>query len=456
MKIKISNLGPIKRADFALNDFTILVGSNNSGKTYITYSVFGILDHFASRDQGLIERLLFRQKSKFEIRNEGENYSVKIPLSEIKGIFDRDNPHYFEENFEDFLRLLFNDKGSDLVQQKSMITPTLEKNDITIFSSGFEKRSKGKFAVEIKDDYIELKTNLPSPLPQEILDRESLYWLSRSIQIRFNYKPYLLTAERLGIALFYKELDTARNSIIQALQAAGSDKRNEIDIQQLLRRSSSYYAYPIKKNIDYTRGIDETHSQRSTFEISHSLKIFEELASGTFAKLPEQEIHFQSKTKGNNFDIPLYLASSSARALSDLFFFVKNFASPGSLLMIDEPESHLTLDKQRIMARFLVSLVNSGVKVWITTHSDFLVKEVNLLIRLSNKKLRDNFLKEKKNGAYSDKDYLLPKRLSIFTLGSGEVKSLEVTEKGISNTYFDDSIQNLNDDLALLDYLEND
>jgi len=37
------------------------------------------------------------------------------------------------------------------------------------------------------------------------------------LDIRFKSKPFLFTAERLGIALFYKELDAARNSIIQEL-----------------------------------------------------------------------------------------------------------------------------------------------------------------------------------------------------------------------------------------------
>lgn len=43
MKIKIQNLGVLKQAEFTLADLTIICGSNNTGKTYATYALFGFL-----------------------------------------------------------------------------------------------------------------------------------------------------------------------------------------------------------------------------------------------------------------------------------------------------------------------------------------------------------------------------------------------------------------------------
>ena len=46
LKAKIKNLGPIREAEIALNDLTIIAGKNNSGKTYISYALYGFLNRF--------------------------------------------------------------------------------------------------------------------------------------------------------------------------------------------------------------------------------------------------------------------------------------------------------------------------------------------------------------------------------------------------------------------------
>ncbi len=49
------------------------------------------------------------------------------------------------------------------------------------------------------------------------------------------------------------------------------------------------------------------------------------------------------------------------------------------------------------MARLIVRLINAGVKVLITTHSDFLIREINNAIALNNDfENKEAFLKEHK------------------------------------------------------------
>ena len=47
MKLTIDNLGKIIHSELELNKLTILVGDNNSGKTYITYSTYGLLKNWS-------------------------------------------------------------------------------------------------------------------------------------------------------------------------------------------------------------------------------------------------------------------------------------------------------------------------------------------------------------------------------------------------------------------------
>lgn len=87
--------------------------------------------------------------------------------------------------------------------------------------------------------------------------------------------------------------------------------------------------------------------------------------------------------KERAFDIPLHLASSSARGLVDLYFYLRHVAKPFDLLLVDEPGSHLDTKNQILLARTLARMMGAGVRVLITTHSDYLIKEINNLIMLS-------------------------------------------------------------------------
>jgi predicted ATPase len=54
--------------------------------------------------------------------------------------------------------------------------------------------------------------------------------------------------------------------------------------------------------------------------------------------------------------------------------------------MVDEPELNLHPENQCRMARLFARLVNLGIKVFITTHSDYIIKELNTLIMLKQDK----------------------------------------------------------------------
>ena len=64
-------------------------------------------------------------------------------------------------------------------------------------------------------------------------------------------------------------------------------------------------------------------------------------------------------------------------------FYLRHVARRGDLLMMDEPELNLHPENQRRIARLFARLINLGVRVFVTTHSDYIVKELNTLIMLN-------------------------------------------------------------------------
>ena len=90
---------------------------------------------------------------------------------------------------------------------------------------------------------------------------------------------------------------------------------------------------------------------------------------------------YQSSS-GGRFEMPA--ASSLVRSLGGFDAYLRLFAAPGDLIMIDEPEMNAHPDAQLVLAEILGLLVNSSVNVILTTHSPYIIDHINNLLGASN------------------------------------------------------------------------
>ena len=253
--------------------------------------------------------------------------------------------------------------------------------------------------------------------------------------------PFILSAERFGISLFYKELDFTKNRLIELLQMKDEKDRDRISPFVLIEKGSSRYALPIKDNIDYTRSISDFVNKKGELEDEKLHDDVKSIMDGYY-KSDENDIRFVSKArKDRRFDIPLHLASSSARGLSDLYFYLRHKAKPNQLLIIDEPESHLDTKNQVMLARMLSHFIRSGIKVLITTHSDYVLKEINNLVMLSSFDDDDEFIKSLK---YKKDECLFPESLRCYVAENGQLTRCGVDKFGVEIPVFDETIDAIN------------
>ena len=80
--------------------------------------------------------------------------------------------------------------------------------------------------------------------------------------------------------------------------------------------------------------------------------------------------------------IPVQRSSSMVAELAPLMSWIKHMLIPGDILLIDEPEAHMHPEAVIAVAQTLVELAGSGVRVLCTTHSsDFLHQVSNCMLR---------------------------------------------------------------------------
>ncbi|MCB5260892.1 MAG: ATP-binding protein [Candidatus Cloacimonetes bacterium] len=85
MLFKFENLGPLRCAELKLSDLTIICGKNNTGKTYVTYTIYGFLDYWwkayeLDLESSIITNLIEKgtiSLSTIELSNKAQSYVDK-------------------------------------------------------------------------------------------------------------------------------------------------------------------------------------------------------------------------------------------------------------------------------------------------------------------------------------------------------------------------------------------
>ena len=94
------------------------------------------------------------------------------------------------------------------------------------------------------------------------------------------------------------------------------------------------------------------------------------------------EISYRSSE--DDHAIPLSQSSSMVSELAPIVLYIKNLLESGDTLIIEEPESHLHPAAQSALAIQLVRLVNAGVRIIVTTHSEWMLDQFDNQLRMSN------------------------------------------------------------------------
>ena len=376
MIIKIKNLGIVEEARVDLDkDIIILTGENNTGKTYLAYTLYQLLnlDH---------EKL------------PGDKQSSSSSISDSIGNLLK----------EDLNRLFAYDEeaGASLFKDTRI--------EIEISGKAVEEKSSREFARK---------------------------YLSAG--------SYIAPAERSAINIFSRELSLIKNKLFEGLLKSNGKTNGMLD---LLRSRVNRYPRPIRDNLEIAEDLANLSKKRSPFHFLAE-ELEQQILKGKIRVSPEGEVKY-IPDKAQNVNLEVHLTGSLVKALSNIVFYLRHLAERGDWIVIDEPELNLHPDNQRFMARFFGRLVNEGFKVLISTHSDYIVREINNLIMLSKNHEKAGQLINRYG--YLRNQCIAPGQVEVLLFrkdadGSPgkRARTIEVSETGFEIETIDNVVKDLNE-----------
>jgi predicted ATPase len=431
MKIKFSNLGTIQETQLDLRPLTVIIGPNNSNKTYVAYSIYGLLKKASTTvSRRFLSQLSWQTESK---------HLISIEINHFIDSFLKEFKHKITD-FKDDLDGFFQDSSHQLFS-KTTFEMALSQEQV---KQAIAKLVKPKTSQSLLGEEFDISVNSNVLL---ISNREKNVRLEKDEiremgMVEFIFalneqlfpNPFLLPAERNAFIITYKMLAKERMSLLTHRGKKLFRHRESSDEQfEILRTPGEIYPESIEDFLDFLADAElqtETHQhefKQLADQIEHDIlnnnKIFYEPTVLAGKKLKVQV--------NNGLTIDLYNASSSVKQLTPLLLYLRYHAKKNDLLIIDEPELNLHPEAQAQLLEVFTILVNLGINVLLTTHSPYFMEHLNTLIigRIDNSealKKQAEILYFKHPSAFISLD-----KLSVYEMRNNQLHSLKDEDYGI-------------------------
>jgi predicted ATPase len=413
MKLKVENFGPISHADIEIKPFTVLIGKNNAGKSMLAQLIYTLMTlmkvgHIRLPGRGVIyiSPGVIYIPPIFPHRREIHDFQKKIkeakkitPHSYVEMILDMIINHLtqilnkalrdkLERNFAVTLNSLVN-----LYSDYAKVECAYSKYLIIEFTITKDGNLSAKFDVKMMEELVDniLKDKAVNELINRVLSPRGRRDLKSTIvpaTIEIEEKIIeFLFSERFLLPTLY--IPAGRAGLLEGYEAVSSALISLSPIAPL--RGISMPPIPGMASEFYSLLLQLT-GEKGPFEKISDL--FKELIEGDvmFVKLPEgkSRMVYKFKFKDKESSIDLIHAASMVKELSPIYLVLRELVNKGYLLIIEEPESHLHPAAQIKLMEIFAKLVNEGLNILITTHSDILLRKLAHLIMEGSTEGRSN------------------------------------------------------------------
>ena len=409
-RLDVKDFGPIAKAGVDLRPLTVFVGPSNTGKSYLAILIYVL------------------HKTLHECFSPTQPRAVALSPLEERDVLDWAREAILSKVLPEFPQLL-NDKLRDRLQYPRQLDERLLDETRRCFSI-WEPVEAARHQASHRQVHIALS------FPYESQERAVGYdvWLSKTPYV----ESQVSSTGRLSSQLDLYDV-VRRGQVIEGEQL--HDRSSEEIIFDVLDPLSSMLLAPVSQNVYYLpaarSGVMNIHQAivssliqnaatvrsrssmlpggiadflghliRMPTESSpyhtHAERLERHILQGTIRmerSVSDYPEFFYRPEKGKS-DLPLMRASSMVSELAPVVLYLRYLVRPGDVLIIEEPEAHLHPAMQAAFARELTRLVRSGVRIIMTTHSEWFLEKIGNLVRLSE-------LPKKKRAGIEDGDVAL-------------------------------------------------
>ena len=369
-KLIIEDFGKIKQAEIEISPLTLFVGDNNSGKSYLLSLIWGI--YGAGTESAIFFDMLelikndysetYEQMCDFALKAT-EGYAQEIKLS--SKLFAELLNKLLECNKNKFVAEIFNSeqitigKLAVVMEQEFAVTIEGQKKEYGVGISCKE----GSFGIIFQKRRIE---NDLGYVIKTVFGGIMLWIFEGSTELHSRNTVYL-PAARTGFMLAKNVINKVSRQI--AYDMTGSKEREEI--QPFTKPIIHFLNMMEDLSLDYQTEYGEIVKWMETAMTHGRLQYGNELNGQEIRYLPD----------GSEKSLPLRATSAVVTELTPLLLLLK-YRRSLEAICYEEPEMCLHPRLQQEMGTLLIRLVNHGLCMIATTHSDILVQHINNMCRL--------------------------------------------------------------------------
>lgn len=429
-EIELRDFGPIARAEFDLRPLTVFIGPSNTGKSYLSVLIYALHQFFsrvprqdrwfASLRQStlpglssgrftdeMIDALSDVAEQIVDKKKSSTKKDIILPSALTKLIDSRvrkQNPQLSREILRCFgvgdprdLVRKVNGAQTRLVFRKPSSDGSGDiRNELTIQARGIKFRAarpkgeliriSGGHHRIVEPFYESAKTFLMSA-GEDIEDRERyiLYFARSLINIAlremfapFNPPAFYLPADRSGALHAF---DVIVSALIK--NAAITESASPIQVPMLSGVLADFLEHMVA--FDRTR-LRYSSPSKGKMRHNYGRKMEAEILGGSVhvdRSGPTGHPRIKYRPKGWKEDLPLIRVSSMVTEIAPVVLYLRHLVRPGNVLIIEEPESHMHPELQVKFIRQLAGLVSSGIRVVITTHSEWVLEKLANIVHKS-------------------------------------------------------------------------
>jgi energy-coupling factor transporter ATP-binding protein EcfA2 len=450
MIFKVENLGPVERAEIDLSkDLILLTGPNGTGKTYVAWAVYGLLQTWQERSLFLdlvlmlpdlgqaADRLLASGASDFDLAELTREFGPEV-IRRVADIYSQRIADHFaaESRLFELTRVQL-EPGDDAWRTDFAMIGRSPSFPTWGFSSS-KKEDSTRVSIQVaKEESLFPLERLPRE--EHATFRQDLIGLLATwlFHARRHLAPAIFPAERIATTMFWRELSLKRVELVE--QVLVMQDRPAKAVEQL-RSQAQRFPRPIQDSLMMAGDLERWKFETSEFaDLADYLE--EHLLRGKMHLSPYGQLLFLPAQRPDVV-LGVHVTASMVKSLSLLVFYLRHMAKADDMVIIDEPELNLHPDNQRLIARVLARAVNRGLKVMASTHSDYLIRELNNLIMLGQDTEAIHALRAKHG--YEEAELLKPSQLGVYLFQNGTAEVVPVDEAGFAVATIDDEINKLN------------